>query len=220
VTAGITMIDGLDLRPAGGGARKIEEAAPFWQAAQQEYEAQIGPERASRLLRDFLDIAGAALIHHTFSSIANDPRRRCASGRVRHPPRGGARLRKATVTSCICRWRNAFPAGTPALQPVVLPGAAAAPVAAPLGRQVAKRDASLVAEVAGAQQNASLVAEVGAQPDASPVAEAGAQLDASLVAEVGAMRDASLVAVASPPTAEPFGRVAAKIAAVAAPEAA
>ena len=45
------------------GARKIEEAAPFWQAAQQEYEAQIGSARASRLLRDFrADFAGARIM--------------------------------------------------------------------------------------------------------------------------------------------------------------
>ena len=35
------------------GLRKIEEALPLWQAAQQEYEAKIGPERAARLRQDF-----------------------------------------------------------------------------------------------------------------------------------------------------------------------
>jgi DNA-binding MarR family transcriptional regulator len=38
------------------GARKIEEAVPFWQAAQREYEVQIGAGRAARLRHDFLEI--------------------------------------------------------------------------------------------------------------------------------------------------------------------
>ena len=38
------------------GARKIEEALPLWQAAQREYEAQIGSQQAKRLRRQFLNM--------------------------------------------------------------------------------------------------------------------------------------------------------------------
>lgn len=38
------------------GARKLAEAAPLWEAAQQDYESELGRERARRLRRDLLDI--------------------------------------------------------------------------------------------------------------------------------------------------------------------
>lgn len=42
------------------GLPKIEETGPLWQAAQQEYEAQIETERASRLRQDFLSLTQEA----------------------------------------------------------------------------------------------------------------------------------------------------------------
>lgn len=42
------------------GFRKIEESGPLWQAAQQEYETQIGTDRAARLREDFLTLTQEA----------------------------------------------------------------------------------------------------------------------------------------------------------------
>jgi DNA-binding MarR family transcriptional regulator len=41
------------------GAAKIEEAEPLWQAAQDEYEHQVGTENAFRLRGEFLGLTGA-----------------------------------------------------------------------------------------------------------------------------------------------------------------
>jgi DNA-binding MarR family transcriptional regulator len=38
------------------GAVRIEKARPLWQAAQQEYEALAGPERAARFRSDSFDL--------------------------------------------------------------------------------------------------------------------------------------------------------------------
>jgi DNA-binding MarR family transcriptional regulator len=45
---------GFTITPAG--ARRLAEAAPLWAAAQQAYEAEIGPGHARRLRRELLDI--------------------------------------------------------------------------------------------------------------------------------------------------------------------
>ena len=44
----------LELSPAGQS--KIAEAAPFWQAAQEEYEAQVGQLHAKSLRSDFFNM--------------------------------------------------------------------------------------------------------------------------------------------------------------------
>ncbi len=44
---------------SAAGRAKIEEALPLWQAAQEEYEAEIGPEQARRLRGEFLGMTGA-----------------------------------------------------------------------------------------------------------------------------------------------------------------
>jgi DNA-binding MarR family transcriptional regulator len=41
------------------GSLKIEEVTPLWEAAQHEYETEIGPERARALRNDLLRITGA-----------------------------------------------------------------------------------------------------------------------------------------------------------------
>ncbi|AYG58379.1 MarR family transcriptional regulator [Rhizobium jaguaris] len=44
----------LELSPAGRG--KIAEAEPFWQAAQEEYESQVGQLHAKSLRSDFFNM--------------------------------------------------------------------------------------------------------------------------------------------------------------------
>lgn len=41
------------------GRAKIKQAVPLWEAAQAEYEAEIGPEYARRLRSEFLNMTGA-----------------------------------------------------------------------------------------------------------------------------------------------------------------
>lgn len=38
------------------GHTKVREAMPLWQKAQQEFEAQVGPERAAQWRHDFLEL--------------------------------------------------------------------------------------------------------------------------------------------------------------------
>jgi DNA-binding MarR family transcriptional regulator len=38
------------------GYSKVREAMPLWEQAQQEFEAQVGPERAAQWRQDFLDM--------------------------------------------------------------------------------------------------------------------------------------------------------------------
>ena len=47
----------LSVSPAG--LHKIEQAVPLWQAAQQEYEAQVGAERAAAMRREFHELTHA-----------------------------------------------------------------------------------------------------------------------------------------------------------------
>jgi DNA-binding MarR family transcriptional regulator len=61
----------IDAVPEGSGSRrhaltlmaaghaKIVEAIPLWQAAQSEYEAEVGTDRAYQLRSDFLTTTGA-----------------------------------------------------------------------------------------------------------------------------------------------------------------
>jgi DNA-binding MarR family transcriptional regulator len=44
---------------SAAGRAKIQKAAPLWQAAQAEYEAEIGPDHARRLRSEFLSMTGA-----------------------------------------------------------------------------------------------------------------------------------------------------------------
>jgi DNA-binding MarR family transcriptional regulator len=44
---------------SSAGRAKIEEAMPLWQAAQTEYEAEVGPEHARQLRSEFLNMTGA-----------------------------------------------------------------------------------------------------------------------------------------------------------------
>jgi DNA-binding MarR family transcriptional regulator len=48
-----------ELTLTSAGKAKRERALPLWQAAQAEYEAEIGPEHARRLRSEFLNMTGA-----------------------------------------------------------------------------------------------------------------------------------------------------------------